>query len=427
VTTMARSSTTPSAADAWRVLVALSLAACLGRISPTLAPYTRVTLALLVAQFGFLLAASVVAWLSRPQGRPPMPPVVRWLVGITALSCTSLLWTYSRSATVEAAGALVLLVLFLTATALFRWREHTTALADVTFLYRVIVVVTIVGLLLALVGLSAMYGGYNRWQGLAANPNYAGMLTAAAIPIGFWRAVSRGRRDGWPDIAGVVVLSLGLALSGSRGAAAAAVLALIGVLVVSRHHWRDVTAIGLLVTMVALTVLFAGGLAARIGVGGGTGSSTSSAVSTDPGDIKESTDLGAGRLPDPGSDLTSGRLAVWKALGSAARERPVLGWGFGTTQLLPGTQGLSAHNILLLVAVELGLAGLLAFGALLVTAMRQARWRLAPGLTGAALAVLLVEMTESSLLGAGGPTATFFWLVVLAWGVRRGEHGASDE
>jgi O-antigen ligase len=126
---------------------------------------------------------------------------------------------------------------------------------------------------------------------------------------------------------------------------------------------------------------------------------------------------GSARGVDPTTDPSSGRFTIWNQVLELWRQRPVFGWGFGTTDQLgdlAGRNGMSAHNIYISVLVELGIIGVALF-AVLVLAIVVAAWRRrVTGPTAASIVVLVCGVTESSLLGFGGPTALVSWLVLLA-------------
>src|SRR5690606_25898856 len=84
------------------------------------------------------------------------------------------------------------------------------------------------------------------------------------------------------------------------------------------------------------------------------------------------------------SDL-SGRVHIWDAVIGLAQERPVLGWGWishwapwvdplGTLAELDGVHQLQAHNAWLDVWMQLGVVGLVAFGALALVTIVRTLW-----------------------------------------------------
>ncbi len=108
------------------------------------------------------------------------------------------------------------------------------------------------------------------------------------------------------------------------------------------------------------------------------------------------------------SDLT-GRIDIWKAVIALAQERPAFGWGwvsfwapwappFDTLAFEGGVRQLHAHNAWLDVWLQLGIVGLVVFGALVLTTLVRA-WQLAvdrpqvePGATQPFSAVSLLPL-----------------------------------
>lgn len=153
------------------------------------------------------------------------------------------------------------------------------------------------------------------------------------------------------------------------------------------------------------------------------------------------------------SDDLTGRLDIWAAVIDLAQQRPAFGWGwvswwvpwvepFDTLAFEAGVRQLHAHNAWLDVFLQLGIAGLIAFGALILsTAIRS--WLFAtqreqkrptePGhftvislLPLLLLVALLVQsIAESRLLIEYG----LFTLVIIAMKTKLGERariGATD-
>lgn len=148
----------------------------------------------------------------------------------------------------------------------------------------------------------------------------------------------------------------------------------------------------------------------------------------------------------------SGRVPIWAASLDAIAERPVLGWGLGQNPdaIAPHLQGqdvrlrgLTSHNTWLRTAVEIGLPGLAAFGAILLTVAwafignaRRVRQRSASGgahepragpavddlgmhaLLGIIVALLLAQGFETLLLG-GLNFPSFIWTLALGMVVAR--------
>jgi hypothetical protein len=134
---------------------------------------------------------------------------------------------------------------------------------------------------------------------------------------------------------------------------------------------------------------------------------------------------------DQSSDFTSGRLDIWEHVFSLWGGHPVAGIGYHTVELVPGLGDLNAHNLFLLVLAELGLVGIVIFGALIVRIILVGFRSTSPVdrmLIGGVVTVLVIELTEASMFGFGGPTAMISWIALLAFGAtgRSGSSGRVD-
>jgi O-antigen ligase len=114
------------------------------------------------------------------------------------------------------------------------------------------------------------------------------------------------------------------------------------------------------------------------------------------------------------SDFTSGRLDIYRQLIVQWQDSPVLGTGYRSAEVqLAHNVSAAGHNTYLSLLVELGVVGFAVFaGLLVVTFLAAKRDEL---LIGAVVAVLAIELTESTLFGFGGPTALFSWLILFGY------------
>lgn len=136
-----------------------------------------------------------------------------------------------------------------------------------------------------------------------------------------------------------------------------------------------------------------------------------------------------------GDDLT-GRLEIWRVVGTLVAERPVLGWGwvgywppwiapFNRLVVRGGVQYLQAHNAYLDIALQVGIPGLLAFvvvvGSLVYRSLRVAiaprPLALLPLLLTTAL--LTQALAESRLLIEGNWALLVMLSVAVRWVRRR--------
>ncbi|WBU37788.1 O-antigen ligase family protein [Homoserinibacter sp. YIM 151385] len=208
-----------------------------------------------------------------------------------------------------------------------------------------------------------------RIQGLVGNSNLLGMLALLAlIVLGIRLAVRRAGR-GW-DAAGLVAAAACLLLTRSSTVIVAAL------------------AVAVVLALVLLARRLGG--RGRIALGVATGLGLVAAAGTGVA-LRETIAGLLGRSPD-----LTGRLDIWAAVVDLALQRPVLGWGwvgywppwvapFDELAIIDGVRYLQAHDAWLDLWFQLGIGGVLAFGAVLVTAIARAV-RLAVGPRGEAAA-----------------------------------------
>ncbi len=431
--------------ELWSWCFALSLAACLARTCGA-APSGLAASALLAVQLGSLLVAAGALALRRRGGAARWPAGdLTLLLVLWVLAAASTLWSVTRSGTAQDVVGLGVVLCFLLATRAWRWQHRGDVIGDAVWIHYVIAALTALALLITLSGADWVFGDYGRWRGLTSNANYAGMVASIAFPIGYWLAVERRGRARAVFVVTTLVLATAIGLSGSRGAALAALASIVVVHVIARRGVRSLVAWGLSVFLLVSVAVGAGAVARAFNPSTAPPQATASTApaqpsgSPAPGPTQPSVlspsptpsateEPSFGRQEENGSDITSGRLHIWSVLIDAWKHRPLLGYGYGATASVPGADGLTAHNLVLQVLVELGLAGLAVFGALIVVLVRQADWRALPALTAAVAGIAVMELTESSILGMGGPTAVSAWLLVLALasGVLRDEQEPAE-
>jgi len=228
----------------------------------------------------------------------------------------------------------------------------------------------------------AVYQG--RSAGLYGNPVYLAELLAG----GLWLAVCRFERGGSAHraaAAAALVLSAGVAVSGSRFGLGLAVVA--ALLALPRLGWRR----GAAAAVVIAVGLGAGTLLGAAGFGG-AGTTSVARVEAAPAN---------GVRP---------RLETWRAAVTAIADRPLLGWGPSgflaatsphRTLALARNEGAGrlfadAHDVVIEYAVTTGLPGLALLLAWIVVAARR-RWR--EPLLGFALFVLALTLAEPLHVG----------------------------
>lgn len=298
-----------------------------------------------------------------------------------------------------------------------------------------------------------------RYRGLGENPNTVSLLVAVAMPLALGVAMTAERRR--ERVLGVpsLVLFYGtIVFSGSRGALLAA-LAGSAVVALGDATTRRVR----LERVGALAVLFvlAVGLSQiprpeRLAVptetttattpdpgGGETGATpgettptlTSPLSAPPPGAVGRLTDEVA--RPATASSRTlvgsSGRVLAWRAAIDQGTDRPLLGYGFGTEEVvfvdrINTFQGDRPENSFVGMYLQLGLAGVALLIAITVTAARRGirvarslathpqALRVALAAGGVAAAGLLFALVQSYVYSAGNIASLTVWtsLFVLA-------------
>jgi len=301
------------------------------------------------------------------------------MASIAALALTTAPFSNAPERSFAQAAILALMTAFLGLTYLSRWIDRRRLLGDLMLVFAVSAIVQLSGIVSALIGQTWSLGLSGRLLGILGNANYVGMLSAVGVTLGLALfATVAGRRTRALTVAGIVVLCVALLWSGSRGSMVALAVGLIATLVAWRAWW-------FIVGFIAI-------------VGGGA----IAAVVAFPALFDRSGSL----------DVTSGRGELWGVILEHWASSPIIGTGYRTIEILPGTGGFSSHNIFVWLLTELGIVGLALFATVLVAI--AVRGKLS-GFVGVAVCVMVAELTESTLYGWGGPAAITFWLVLLAY------------
>jgi O-antigen ligase len=124
---------------------------------------------------------------------------------------------------------------------------------------------------------------------------------------------------------------------------------------------------------------------------------------------------------------SAGRTAAWSVILKLWEQRPWLGWGFGSTDvvfpklqgnLIQVFEGGNAHNAYFQTLFEVGPLGLLlmlaAIGLALGRVLVPAKDFLEAGVFGAVVAGLVNQIFESGLTAPGSIIAFNFWLLAIA-------------
>lgn len=228
-----------------------------------------------------------------------------------------------------------------------------------------------------------VWGPYNRFKGLTANADVAAWLAALAFPFGYAKLfVHNQPRRIWL-IAGSLFLFIAVVASGTRGALLGLGASILIIHLLQMRSWKLKASLVAAVLAIMLAVLF--------GI------------------------LPGGRIAEPTTDISSGRLGLWSAGLNLWLQKPVGGWGFGTTITLRGfadQNGLSLHNAYLTVLIETGFVGLALFIALIVGLFARSGLKNHPGIVAAGAIVLINGCFESSLVNLGSPVTTQSWIIL---------------
>lgn len=252
-----------------------------------------------------------------------------------------------------------------------------------------------------------------RFKGYYLNPNTLGLVMTLQIPFSFWLANSKKYAQGFFRqlhwiIFGISLYSL--ILSGSRAAIAGVV---IGILVYLSLRYRS--------RMFIIAAIFA------------TFMGASYSVFKDVIESKffQEVIYRKETLPEG-----SGRLEIWKEAIKLSRKRPILGWGFGTSEkaMWAGGEltklksdipyGVHTHNSFLRLLVELGWLGtifgiyfifsiLRRIGKLLQKIPSEELYSLVILMVAGIIAGMVDSLFESWALSVGCILAVPFWTTVM--------------
>lgn len=346
--------------------------------------------------FLFLLAILGEVAVSRRVRR--LLPSDFWILGWVAFAFLSAWYSVSPMLSVQRAGT-VLLMYGAIFWAIWSYADRRGEENPIRLLMLAFGVIHVGGLLLLPLEESVWHPS-GRFRGLLENPNSLGLLTAVFFPIAVGTAARKGR---FRNHLLVGLMALGLILSGSRGGTLAALIGSTYVLwrTRGRSAWLVAAAAGVLVVVFAGLVPLSGGL-------------TNSPL------------VNADALLRPG---TGGRLEAWPLALDLIKERPILGYGFGTEELLFPAHGVVFrefkggyfHNSYLGLMAQVGLFGALAFFLplfyLVARQLCRARAydRLDPvhSLLGSVLAGLAAGLSESWMYSMGNAQAFPFWTAVM--------------
>lgn len=279
-----------------------------------------------------------------------------------------------------------------------------------------------------------------RFRGFGENPNTMPMLFAITLPASVWLAVAAGGR--WSRLiatATALLLVGSIGASGSRGAMLAAFVGAVLVLTASLRGRPLLVGLAAAIALLALSVAVPTSPGpngdseraatplppARSTEGlGPAGTVLAPLLENDPNEL--------GR-PRPGEQAvvnhrtlftSSGRAQAWDGAIRQSMERPLLGYGFGTEELVFDDryyvfQSGRPENSYIGLALQLGLAGLGLFllgGVLLAVVFfrcvrRWQRFRPVPlACAGIVASGLVLALIQSYVYAVGNVATVSFWL-----------------
>ncbi len=387
--------------DVWQFLAVLILTSLVAASSSVAALQT------IPGSARFLLLTVLVGWLlirRRPARRLRTTRAVvaacHGAVVFVVFAGASAAWSAAPLHTLSQTLALAMTGLAVVLAATRRWTSAAKLAGDMRVLLAVLVVLSAVSLLGALTQASFAYGYRGRYTGLFLSATSTGMVAALAVPLAWGLRVTS--RHSWPYWGAIAIAMATLLVSESRGS----MVALFGA--GAWMAWR-------------------GGTRRRIRLIAGASVVLAGAFLVETS-LETRTPLGATVdkfVPSEGEDYSTTRLAVWSHAVSLWQERPFIGHGFRQSERLFREQramgGLPAyspdttHNGFLQMLVELGVIGLGIFVVTvfhLMRAARRGRSALHLGLFGVVLVGLLLQFTESPIVGTGSIFPFVFWSIV---------------
>jgi hypothetical protein len=402
-----------------------------------------------------------------------------------AVAAVSTGWSVSPRLTFERAGSLGILFVLGAALATSTARDVAARIRLFQGLGAGAIAVGVLGVLVLVFDydVSALHGpGTWRYRGFTENPNTIAVLAAVALPLVLGlalRPVGRRRRAAW--LGGGLLLLASLIASESRGgllAACAGTLLVVAFGVEGVRHRAAAVA--------ALVLVFAGGFALRETVQPPTVGFSSTVAPAPPpppaptvttpkaGNQKPGTPTGNGskhgkpasKPPKPKprpqptptsiaplvsgtselprevdeighpalskestSTLASGRIAAWKGALDLIRDRPILGYGFGTEQKVfidrwYYFQGGATENSYLGLLLQVGIVGLaliVAMGSVLLAGgfaavrVRRGDEQLTVLMAlGVLVAAGLIMLIQSYLYSVGNVATATVWISLFA-------------
>ena len=302
-----------------------------------------------------------------------------------------------------------------------RWaRSPESIRADVRLLVVFFSVVQALGFLLLLVDSERAMGPYSRFIGLFNNASLTGIVSALTLVLLLGLGLSAQTRTEVKLYGGLALpVVAALVMSGSRAPGIACIvgLALLFCSFDRRRNVRALVAIASTVLVLVIVLLPAEEIRnSRAGADSivATEAPSPTGVDSEVSDDESSDASVAEESFKVIDSRSSGRLGLYRAAVDGWLEKPIFGNGYRSAPDVIG--GAQTHNLPLQVLLETGLLGAGAFVGIVIALGVRAR----PGPVNAALGasmvvILIVELASSSALGWGGPTALYFWTLIVAF------------
>ncbi len=402
---------------AWRGALLIYLISTMLRLSAVGDALPSATWQLL--QFGTIPLVIVLSIFSRPwAGRLDRPQTVFYvsLGAFILVAMASVVVSVDRSHSAFQWAITVLMTLFVASNAMLRWKDQPSAVrSDLTLVVVFFALAQALGYVLWFVDRDLAVGDYGRFIGLFNNPNYTGMVSAVALVmlLGLILTTQSPRAKTAFAALSLPVLA-SLAMSGSRGSAIACIVGL-AIVVISFTERRPVRFLTTAVAVVlAAAVLLVPAQEIRDNLANLPPSPAPSVIASEAPSVTvpapavtESPEVAVDRW-------SSGRLELYKDAVDAWLDVPVLGTGFRSTPSVIG--GMETHNLFLQALLETGILGAAAFCGMLAAVYLKIRSGSANLiLLAAVVTIAILELSESSMFGWGGPTALFFWITVFGF------------
>jgi O-antigen ligase len=297
------------------------------------------------------------------------------LLGIVLVALLSSITSVAPRESFAQTGLLALLVLFLGLTFWLRWQTAEIICGDLALIFTLICVVQLAGVVGTVAGNPATIA------------NYGGFLAAVAIPLAVY--LFTATRHHALAVVGAAISLPTLIFSGSRGGILAAVAGIFALFLLSTGR-RVLAPLG-----------WAGGFVAILAIG------------FRPEFVERIAKFFS--RDQQRTDLTSGRIRIYEEILQRWQQDPMFGTGYRTIETY-SRDGHSGHNTYLSVLAETGIVGAIVLACLIVCVVIAGTTRGSDKtLAGAVVAVAVMELTESSVFGWGGPTALISWLLFLGY------------